>query len=144
MDDNIARDIPGRLAVALLLPTNAVAVGEEFDLSKAFGFAIASLVHPVAAARPDATARGQGARAGRGQGADPAGGAGTDAGGTTGGGRGQGGQGARGGMARMGGVGAAATQLIAAGKLTVKATGKLASVEEKMASRWRSSTSPPA
>lgn len=46
MDDNIARDIPGRLAVALLLPTNAVAVGEEFDLSKAFGFAIASLVHP--------------------------------------------------------------------------------------------------
>jgi hypothetical protein len=133
VDDNIARDIPGRLAVALLLPTNAVAVGEEFDLSKAFGFAIASLVHPVAAARPDATARGQGARAGRGQGADPAGGAGTDAGGTTGGGRGQGGQGARGGMARMGGggVGAAATQLIAAGKLTVKATGKLASVEEK-------------
>lgn len=153
VDENVARDIPGRLAVAGLLPAAAVAVGEEFDLSKTFAPALASLVHPVAAARGQAgggrgqggngadagggnaggnNAGGGGRRGNRGQGGADAGGG--NAGG--GGGRGQGGQGGaqggRGGM-RMGGGGVAsvATQLIAAQKLDVKASGKIASVDEK-------------
>jgi hypothetical protein len=121
VDETVARGVPGRLSLNSLLPTAAIAVGDEFDLGKTFGPAIAAMLHPVTPERQ------QNAGGGAAGGGDPAGGGGGQGGGRRGGGGGQ-----RQGGGRMGiPVGAMATELLSAGKLDVKANGKLASVEEK-------------
>src|SRR5262249_59951011 len=98
VDEALARDVPGRLSLNGLLPTAAVAVGDEFDLGKTFGPAIAAMLHPVTPERPQ--------NAGGGAGGDPAaGGGGQGGGGGRGQGGGEGGGGGRGqGGRRMGGM----------------------------------------
>src|SRR5262249_23073456 len=128
VDEALARDVPGRLSLNGLLPTAAVAVGDEFDLGKTFGPAIAAMLHPVTPERQQNAGGGA-------SGGDPAAGGGGQGGGRRQGGGGQGGGGGRrqgGGMGggRMFAVGAVVTELLAAGKLDVKASGKLASIEE--------------
>ncbi|MBK8096303.1 MAG: hypothetical protein IPK26_04305 [Planctomycetes bacterium] len=136
----LAANVPGRLALAGLLPSKAVAVGQEFEIA-AFAPALRSLLHPVTAERPQGGGRGQGGGEGGGQGGGRRGGQGGEEGGGQGegGGRGRGQGGGQGGAAggraggRMGGGGASGTvmQLLSGGKLEGKATGKLTAIEEK-------------
>ena len=108
----LLRGAPGRVSFAGFAPTAAVAVGEEFDLSKSFLSAMRGVVHPVVADRgqPD-NAAGQGGRGNRQGGA-------------------QGGRGTRQGGGR-GGAGSTVLQLLSSDKLGVKATGKLLTVEQQ-------------
>jgi hypothetical protein len=111
VDAALSSGIPGRMSLVGFVPGKAVAVGEEFDLSKNFASALRGVVHPVI---PEPAAGG--AQGGRGQG----------------GGKGQGGQGrGQGGMGRGGfGAGGTISQLIAGGKLNAAVTGKVTSVEK--------------
>lgn len=105
---NLSRGVPGRVALAGLVKSGEIAVGDEFDISETFLPVLRGLLHPVAA---------QGGQQG-------------------GGGRG-GGRGGRGGRGRgRGGRGDAAStisQVLASSQLNCEATGKLVSLEDGIA-----------
>lgn len=124
----LARGLPGRLSLAGLLPQKEVGVGEEFDLSGTdFTAALRGLVHPVTPERPADAGAGPGRGGQGGQGGEGGQGGRPGRGGQGAGG--QAGPGGRQGMGRMGGGTNPVLQLLAAGRLTAKAKGKLATVE---------------
>lgn len=89
----VARQLPGRLSFAGIMPKDAVAVGAEFKLSSAFLESFKQLNHPVVPAAMLAGRRGEGAAGGPGQGGQGQGGRRRPGAGTEGGQGGQGGQG---------------------------------------------------
>lgn len=104
----LARGLPRGTSFAGILPKEAVAVGEEFELPAGFVAAMAGLIHPVRPQMdPEAfRGRGGGQQGGRGQGGRGQGGQqGGEQGGRGQGGRGQGGR-AAGGQRAFGGFGA--------------------------------------
>jgi hypothetical protein len=126
VDASLSSNVPGRVSLSGFLPANAVEIGKEFDISSTFLPALRGLVHPVT---PERQAGGRGgAGAGQGGGRGQGGGQGGERG--QGGGQG-GGRGMRGGFG--GGSSGTVIALIGAGKLDAKATGKLLSVENDIA-----------
>lgn len=109
----IARGIPGAVSLAGFLPSDAIAVGEQFHLGKDFAAAMRGLVHPVT---PDRSQAGGGQAGGRGQGGQ---------------GGGRGGQGGARGPGGRGGASNVVLDLLGGGKLTVEGDGKLLGVEKK-------------
>lgn len=137
---NVARGLPRKIDLSGLAPNKALALNGTYELGATFKDAIASLAHPIRAARGDGAPGQGGGRRNRGnQGADAGGGAGGGAGGdAAGGGAAGGGQrGQRGGRGAggFGGGGAdnVALQILSAPGVQPKITGKLVKVENGLA-----------
>jgi len=127
-----ARGLPRKVDFSGLAPAKPLALNDTYEIGTGFKEAIASLAHPIRAARGDG--QGQGGRRARGRGGDQEGGAAGDAGGDAGGGgrRGQRGAG-RGNFGGFGGADNVALQILSAEGAQPKLTGKLVKFENDLA-----------
>lgn len=128
---NAARGLPRKIDLSGLAPSKPLALNGTYELGANFKNAVASLAHPIRAARSEGGQGQGGGRRNRGGGEE-----GADAGGEAGAGggrgqRGQRGQGGRGGMG--GGTDNVALQVLAAEGAQPKLTGKLVKFENDQA-----------